>query len=179
MALNIKALKVSFILITVQILVLQSTYILDANLKSVRSSRDALEKTVSTKGNNHNILKPVKTLKYKRHGENIRNGSMDLTEGTNSSGITSCSEPWVQCLDGNCCPPDNTCCDADGNGIYNCCPISNGVCCPGKNSHGNPFCCYEGAKCSGPDEHEISHCDYGKTSKHLLHRWMYREHQMP
>ena len=124
MAMKITALKASFILITVQILVLQSTYILAANLRSYRSSRDTSVKTESIESNNHNILKQVETLKYKRQEENIQNGGMDLTEGTNSTFITSDDEEWVLCLDGNYCPPDNKCCDADGDGQYNCCQIS-------------------------------------------------------
>jgi len=179
MAMKIKELKVSFILITVQILLLQSTYSLAANLKSVRSSRDTLFNTVSTESNNHNILKQVKTLNFKGQEENVRNGGIDMTEGTNSTFIPGDAEDWVLCPDGNYCQPNSKCCDADGDKVYNCCPISNGICCQGINSSKQPFCCYEGANCSGPDENGISHCDYGTTSKHLLHRWMYRQYQKP
>ena len=125
MAMKIKALKVSFILITVQILLLQSTYISAANLKSVRSSRDTLLKTEYTESNNHNILKQVKTLNFKGQEEDIKNGGVDLTEGKNSTLISGDPEPWVECPDGNYCEPNYKCCDADGDKKYNCCPISN------------------------------------------------------
>jgi len=164
---------------TVQILVLQSTYILAANLNSVRSSRDTFVKTQSTEINNHNILKQIKTLKYKHQEENVQNGGMDLTEGVNSTFIISDAENWVMCPDGRSCADGNKCCDADGDGQYNCCPISDGICCPGINSSGHNFCCYVGANCGGPDENGFSYCDYGKSSKHLLHRWMYRQYQKP
>merc|ERR1712126_73401 len=117
------------------------TYSLAANLKSVRSSRDTFLKTVSTESNNHNILKQVKTLNFKGQEENVRNGGIDMTKGTNSTFIPGDAEDWVQCPDGNYCEPNSKCCD-------------------------------EGANCSVPDENGISHCDYGTTSKHLLHRWM-------
>ena len=126
MAMKIKALKAFFILMTVQILVLQPSYISAANLKSVRSSRDTLSKTESMESNNDNILKQVKTLTHKRQEENIKNGGIDLMEGLNSTYIPSDAEdPWVQCPDGNYCEPNWKCCDADGDGRYNCCTISN------------------------------------------------------
>ena len=125
MATKSKASRASFILMTVQILVLQSTYILAANLNSVRSSRDTFVKTESTESNNHNILKQIKPLKYKHREENVQNGGMDLTEGTNSTFIISDAEDWFLCPDGiNNCQDGSKCCDADGDGLYNCCPIS-------------------------------------------------------
>ena len=124
MAMKNKASRASFILMTVQILVLQSTYILAANLNSVRSSRDTFVKTESTEINNHNILKQIKTLKYKHQEENVQNGGMDLTEGVNSTFIISDAENWVMCPDGRSCADGNKCCDADGDGHYNCCTIS-------------------------------------------------------
>ena len=120
---------VSFIVLTLQILILQCTSLSAAHLKSMRSSKNATSNSGSLDDFSFNKQHPFREVRNKKQDENIKNEGLDMFNGKNrfynTSLVRDCPPDYIDCPDTNtCCLKGWTCCpDSDGDGLMECCHI--------------------------------------------------------
>merc|ERR1712226_904687 len=172
----------SFVTFSLQILILQCTFLSAAHLTPMRSFKDTTLNSDSLDDYSLNKLQQYRQVKDQNKDENLKNEGVDTVEGTNGVFNTSsgfdCPSDHIECSDSKtCCRLGESCCpDVDGNGLMECCPIENLTdvtvqCCqcnPGK-------CCYPGLHCVVDDNGKFVMCD--PDTLPILYRWMYRQYE--